>query len=52
MHGLRLLELARQQRYRVFVEKIFEEGKNQAGVGYYQVRSWSVFSYSIILNEP
>ena len=38
-----LLTIARRQGQRVFVEKIFEEGKNQIGMGDYQVRSWSGF---------
>ena len=37
----RLDQLAVKQGERVFVEKIFEEGKNQVGMGDYQVRKWS-----------
>lgn len=38
-----LLTIAKRQGQRVFVEKIFEEGKNQIGMGDYQVRSWAAF---------
>lgn len=43
MHQESLLSIAKRQGQRVFVEKIFEEGKNQIGMGDYQVRSWSGF---------
>jgi SRSO17 transposase len=43
MVDLDLKELAYRQGQRVFVEKIFEEGKNQVGMGDYQVRSWDGF---------
>lgn len=43
MCDLELLELAKRQGQRVFVEKIFEDGKNQMGMGDYQVRSWNGF---------
>lgn len=39
----RLDQLAIKQGERVFVEKIFEEGKNQVGLGDYQVRKWEGF---------
>jgi SRSO17 transposase len=43
MHQESLLTIAKRQGQRVFVEKIFEEGKNQIGMGDYQVRSWTGF---------
>lgn len=43
MHNESLLTIAKRQGQRVFVEKIFEEGKNQIGMGDYQVRSWFGF---------
>jgi SRSO17 transposase len=43
MMNLDLFELAKRQGQRVFIEKIFEEGKNQVGLGDYQVRSWDGF---------
>jgi SRSO17 transposase len=43
MRGFDLLALAQRQGQRVFVEKIFEEGKNRVGLGDYQVRSWNGF---------
>ncbi|MGM0582096.1 MAG: hypothetical protein ACQETL_15540 [Bacteroidota bacterium] len=39
----RLDEFAVKQGERVFSEKIFEEGKNQVGLGDYQVRKWGGF---------
>jgi SRSO17 transposase len=38
-----LKELAKGQAQRVFVERIFEEGKNIVGMGDYQTRSWEGF---------
>ena len=35
--------MARAQAQRVFVERIFEEGKNITGMGDYQTRSWTGF---------
>lgn len=35
--------MAKAQAQRVFVERIFEEGKNIAGMADYQVRSWTGF---------
>lgn len=35
--------MAKAQAQRVFVERIFEEGKNIAGMGDYQTRSWAGF---------
>lgn len=43
MHTENLLTIAKRQGQRVFVEKIFEEGKNQIGMGDYQVRNWGGF---------
>lgn len=43
MHESSLLQIAQRQGQRVFVERIFEEGKNQIGMADYQVRSWSGF---------
>lgn len=43
MHHDSSLKIAKRQGQRVFVEKIFEEGKNQIGMGDYQVRSWAGF---------
>jgi SRSO17 transposase len=45
MHQESLLTIAKRQGQRVFVEKIFEEGKNQIGMGDYQVRSWTGLDY-------
>lgn len=39
MHGDTLKKIVQRQGQRVFVERIFEEGKNQIGLGDYQVRS-------------
>jgi SRSO17 transposase len=38
-----MLQMAKAQAQRVFVERIFEEGKNIAGMGDYQTRSWTGF---------
>lgn len=43
MHGDTLEKIAQRQGQRVFVERIFEEGKNQIGLGDYQIRSWEGF---------
>lgn len=43
MHDLPLVKLAQRQGQRVFIERVFEEGKNQIGMGDYQVRSWEGF---------
>ncbi|MCH7411827.1 IS701 family transposase, partial [Belliella sp. DSM 111904] len=43
MHEDTLTKIAQRQGQRVFVERIFEEGKNQIGLGDYQVRSWEGF---------
>lgn len=43
MGQLPLLQIAKRQGQRVFVERIFEEGKNQIGMGDYQIRSWAGF---------
>ena len=50
MDDIGLLELAQRQGQRVFVEKIFEEGKNQVGMGDYQVRSWNGFHKHMALS--
>lgn len=44
-----LKTLAKRQGQRVFVERIFEEGKNQIGLGDYQVRSWDGFHKHLTL---
>lgn len=49
MHGETLERIAQRQGQRVFVERIFEEGKNQIGMGDYQVRSWEGFHKHITL---
>jgi SRSO17 transposase len=38
-----LAQIAQRQGQRIFVEKIFEEGKNQIGLGDYQTRTWAGF---------
>lgn len=38
-----LKRMAKAQAQRVFVERIFEEGKNITGMGDYQTRSWTGF---------
>lgn len=38
-----LKRMAKAQAQRVFVERIFEEGKNIVGMGDYQIRSWTGF---------
>lgn len=43
MEGCHLQELAQRQSQRVFVEQMFKEGKNQVGMGDYQVRGWKGF---------
>jgi len=43
MHQDSLPRIAARQGQRVFVERIFEEGKNEIGMGDYQVRSWDGF---------
>ena len=43
MHQDSLSQIAARQGQRVFVERIFEEGKNEIGMGDYQVRSWNGF---------
>lgn len=50
MDDIDLLELAQRQGQWVFVEKIFEEGKNQVGMGDYQVRSWNGFHKHMALS--
>ena len=43
--------LAKAQGQRVFVERIFEEGKNIVGMGDYQTRSWTGFHRHISLTS-
>ena len=43
-------QLARMQGQRIYVERVFEEGKNQVGMGDYQVRSWEGFHRHITLS--
>lgn len=50
MHGKTTKQLARRQGQRVFVERVFEEGKNEVGMGDYQVRSWEGFHKHITLS--
>lgn len=38
-----MLQMAKAQAQRVFIERIFEEGKNIVGMGDYQTRSWTGF---------
>lgn len=49
MHDEHLIQIATRQAQRVFVERIFEEGKNQVGMGDYQVRSWNGFHKHITM---
>lgn len=49
MHEVSLETMAIRQGQRVFVERIFEEGKNQLGMGDYQVRTWTAFHKHITL---
>ena len=49
MHRDSLSQIAARQGQRVFVERIFEEGKNEIGMGDYQVRSWEGFHKHITL---
>jgi len=49
-HQCPIEQLARRQGQRVFIERIFEEGKNQLGLGDYQVRSWQGFHKHLTLS--
>ena len=49
LHNDDIVKMAQRQGQRVFVERIFEEGKNQIGMGDYQVRSWDGFHKHITL---
>lgn len=40
---VKLVSLARAQAQRIYVERVFEEGKNILGMGDYQTRSWKGF---------
>ncbi len=42
-------QMAKAQAQRVFVERVFEEGKNIAGMADYQVRSWIGFHRHMVL---
>lgn len=43
MHDDHIIELAEKQGQRIFVEQMFKEGKNQVGMGDYQIRGWNGF---------
>ena len=43
MHNDHIKELAEKQGQRIFVEQMFKEGKNQVGMGVYQIRGWNGF---------
>ena len=43
IHDDHIVELARKQGQRIFVEQMFKEGKNQVGMGDYQIRGWNGF---------
>lgn len=43
MHEDHIAELAQKQGQRIFVEQMFKEGKNQVGMGDYQIRGWNGF---------
>jgi len=43
MHDDHIKELAQKQGQRIFVEQMFKEGKNQVGMGDYQIRGWNGF---------
>ena len=43
MHEDHIQELAEKQGQRVYVEQMFREGKNQIGMGDYQIRGWHGF---------
>jgi len=43
--------MAKAQAQRVFVERIFEEGKNISGMADYQVRSWTGFHRHVALSS-
>ncbi|MEM6806540.1 MAG: IS701 family transposase [Bacteroidota bacterium] len=49
LHQDSLSRIAVRQGQRVFVERIFEEGKNEIGMGDYQVRSWEGFHKHLTL---
>jgi SRSO17 transposase len=42
-------ETAERQGQRYFVERVFEEGKSQLGMGQYQVRQWSAWQHHMAL---
>lgn len=43
MHDDHIKELAEKQGQRIFIEQMFKEGKNQVGMGDYQIRGWHGF---------
>ena len=43
-------ELAQKQGQRIFIEQIFKEGKNQVGMGDYQIRGWNGFHNHMALS--
>ena len=42
-------ETAQRQGQRYFVERVFEEGKSQLGMGQYQVRQWAAWQHHMAL---
>lgn len=48
---INIKRMAKAQAQRVFVERIFEEGKNITGMGDYQVRSWQGFHRHVALSS-
>jgi len=42
-------ELAKRQGQRYFIERVFEEGKSQLGMGQYQVRQWRGWEHHMAL---
>lgn len=50
MHDDHIIELAEKQGQRIFVEQMFKEGKNQVGMGDYQIRGWNGFHNHMALS--
>lgn len=50
MHNDHITELAEKQGQRIFVEQMFKEGKNQVGMGDYQIRGWNGFHNHMALS--